>query len=601
MPGTDTTAGLLRRYRILGAVLLACALVLLAQLVLLQLVRGREYRRRALRQSVRMLWVPALRGMIYDRALTVIADNRPAFDLDVNVRELTARARTNVARRLAVILRQPESNLWVALRGGRNLPYEPVRVASDLSHDSMTRVAEQLSDLPAVEISVNPLRRYPQRGGASHAIGYVSKVPPEHPGLRAGQYSLNDRVGASGVERVCERVLHGINGKRLVQVDRASRLVDTIEQRPAIPGQNVMLTLDLRLQAVLETTFSNRMGAAVALDPNTGEILALVSSPGFDQNVFAGVVPPQTYRALLNDPQRPLVNRAIAGQYPLGSVFKLITSIAGLEYGVLTSNTVFYDQGIFTLGSMRVRNFHRLRHGAVDIYKALRVSCNTFFCTYAVPIGVHRLVAVAQQFHLGEKTGIELPDEKPGLLPDPWWKRTHLREPWFPGDTVNLSIGHGFLLVTPLQVACMVAAIATDGAWCAPRLVRGYEINHRLVRAQPPARAEVLPFRRETLAIVKRGMWEVVNDPQGSGRLAAVPGLVVAGKTGSAQTPAQTYGWFAGFAPFHEPKLVIAVVVEQAETGGKDAAPIARAGFATYFGIDLSRHTNRVTTASFSD
>ncbi len=601
MLGSNAQPALLRRYHVLSTTLIVCAVVLLAQLLWLQLVRGVDYRRRALRQSVRMLWVPALRGAMYDRTMTVIADNRPAFDLDVNVRELSPRARTNVTRHLAVILRQPESNVWAALRSKRHLPYEPVRVASDLSHDSMTRVAEQLGDLPAVELSVDPVRRYPQRGGACHAIGYVSKVPPNHPGLRAGQYSLNDRVGVSGIERVCERILHGVNGKRLVQVDRASRFVDTIEQRPPMPGQNVMLTLHMQLQSVLERAFSNRVGAAVALDPNNGEILALVSSPGFDQNMFAGPVTPERYGALLNDPRRPLLNRAIAGQYPLGSVFKLITAIAGLEYGVLTSNTVFYDQGIFELGGMRVRNFHRQRYGTVDLIKALRVSCNTFFCTYAVPIGVRRLVAVAQRFHLGEKTGIELPDEKAGLLPDPWWKRTHLREPWFPGDTVNLSIGHGFLLVTPLQVACMVAAIATDGGWCAPRLVRGYEINHRIVPAQPPARPEVLPFRRETLALVKRGMWEVVNHPQGSGRLAAVPGLAVAGKTGSALTPAQTFGWFAGFAPFNEPKLVIAVVVEQAETGGKDAAPIARAGFAAYFGIDLTRHTNHVTNASFSD
>ena len=601
MPGSDAPPGLARRYHVLSATLIVCALVLLAQLLWLQLVRGADYRRRSLRQSVRMLWVPALRGAMYDRTMTVIADNRPAFDLDVNVRELTPRARTNVARQLAVILRQPESNLWAALRGGHNLPYEPVRVAADLSHESMTRVAEQLSDLPAVALSVDPLRRYPQRGSAGHAIGYVSKVTPDHPGLRAGLYSLNDRVGVSGIERVCERILHGVNGKRLVQVDRASRFVDTIEQRPPMPGQNVMLTLHMPLQSVLEHAFSNRVGAAVALDPNTGEVLALVSSPGFDQNMFAGPVSPEKYAALLNDPRRPLLNRAIAGQYPLGSVFKLMTAIAGLEYGVLTSNTVFYDQGIFTLGSMRVRNFHRQRHGTVDLLKALRVSCNTFFCTYAVPIGVRRLVAVAQRFHLGAKTGIELPDEKAGVVPDPWWKRAHMREPWFPGDTVNLSIGHGFLLVTPLQVACMVAAIATDGGWCAPRLVRGYEMNHRIVPAQPPARPDVLPFRRETFALIKRGMWEVVNHPQGSGRLAAVPGLAVAGKTGSALTPTQTFGWFAGFAPFDQPKLVIAVVVEQAETGGKDAAPIARAGFAAYFGIDLAHQTNHTTSATFSD
>jgi penicillin-binding protein 2 len=204
-------------------------------------------------------------------------------------------------------------------------------------------------------------------------------------------------------------------------------------------------------------------------------------------------------------------------------------------------------------------------------------------------------------FHLGDKTGIELPEEAAGLLPDPIWKRSRLREPWFPGDTVNLSIGHGYLLVTPLQVAAMVAAIANGGVWYPPRLIRGYEINHRLVLAHPPAHGEFLPLTAGTLPLVQQGMWEVVNHPLGSGRLAAVPGLTVAGKTGSAQTPAQTYGWFVCYAPFHQPTIALAILVEHAETGGKDAAPIARNALAAYFNIDLSRHTNPAGITVFSD
>ncbi len=593
MPPLSEYQPLAWRYRVLLGIVGVCLTVLLAQLVLLQLVRGAHYRRIAARQSMRMLWVPALRGRIYDRNMQVLADNRPSFDIEVSPTELSARQRTNVVRALAVLLREPEANLWTNLQPHRYFAYQPARVARDISFGQMVRVAERLHALPAVDIAVNPVRRYLHGPHLGHVLGYVSTVYPEHPRLLSGEYSMNDVVGASGVERVCEDLLHGINGKKLVQVDRLARYVETKDVRPPVPGHDVILTLDSMLQATLADALSNRVGAAVALDARSGEVLALVSSPGFDPNSFVGGISAEAYAALRDDPRRPLVNRAIGGQYQLGSAFKPITAIAGLESDVISSNTIYHDAtGYFMYGSQRWYNFRRLPQGALNVALALRVSCNTFFCHFAPAIGVARLAMYARLFGFGERTGIEVPGEATGLVPDAGWKRMRYREAWFPGDTINFSIGQGYLLVTPLQVACMTAALANGGTWYPPSIIRGYIINRQTVMAKRVRAPVPTPVSRESLDLVRQGLWEVVNTRNGSGRLAYLERPVVAGKTGSAMIGPITYGWFTGFAPYDDPALVVTVMIEGAETGGRDAAPVARRAFAAYFDVDMQSLTN---------
>ncbi|MCX7846613.1 MAG: penicillin-binding protein 2 [bacterium] len=592
MPGAEVQPNG-RRYRVLLGLFLGSLVILLAQLIQLQLLRGSYYRRVAARQSLRMVWVPALRGRIYDRHMQVLADNRPAFDIEVSPTELSGRQQTNVVRALAALLQQPAEVLWSNLQPHRYFAYQPARVARDITHRQMLRVAERLHALPAVEVVVNPLRRYPHGAACGHVLGYVSSVPPDHPRLKSGEYSLNDVVGASGIERVCEEYLHGVNGKKLVQVDRRSRYVETKEVRPPIPGHDVILTIDATLQSVLAEALSNRVGAAVALDPRTGEVLAMVSSPGFDPNLFVGGISPAVFAALREDPLRPLLNRAIAGQYQLGSAFKPITAIAGIENDLITSTTVYYDiSGYFDYGAQRWYNFRRLRQGMLTLPEALRVSCNTFFCYFAPQIGVARLAMYARLFGLGDRTGIELPGEAAGLVPDAGWKRQRMHEPWYPGDTINFAIGQGYLLVTPLQVACMTAVIANRGTWYPPRIIRAYVINRQTVLARSTRAPVPVPVSQEAFALVRRGLWEVVNTRNGSGRLAYLERPVVAGKTGSAMVGPVTYGWFTGYAPADEPALVVTVLVEGAETGGRDAAPIARRAFAAYFDVDLLSLTN---------
>ena len=590
-----------RRYIVVLLSIAACFLGLLLQLFSLQIVKGNFYRHRLDRQSVRILWLPALRGKIFDRHMQLVADNRLAFDVDLMVSDLTARQRTNTVKTLAVLLRVPEGSIWSNIMPGTHFPYTPARVARDLPFPQMLHVAERLTEMPGVDLAVNPVRVYPFGASACHAIGYVGCVPTNHPKLLSGEYTINDLVGMNGIEKVCEDVLHGSNGERIVQVDRASRFVETLDQRLPVRGQDIMLTLDMKLQRVLEQAFSNRPGAAAAVDPRSGEVLALVSSPGFDINTFVGGVSVSSYRALLADAAKPLMNRSTHGQYQLGSVFKLITSIAALEGGVLTPTTVFNDTGRFELGSMTVHNFGNHHYGPINIIDALRVSCNAFFCTYSVPVGVTRLVGYGNLFRLGTLTGIEIGEAK-GILPNPGWKRAQRHLPWCDGDTVNLSIGQGDLLVTPIQVACMVAAIANGGVWCQPYLLSN-TFNGCTPIMVPLRRSSVpIPLQATTLATVHQGMWEVVNGHQGSGRLARLPTPVAAGKTGSAKlTKELTYGWFAGYAPFDDPQIAIAIVVENAETGGKDAAPIFRQAVASYFNVALNVSSNAVDHSHITD
>ena len=574
--------------------------IIAAQLVFLQIVKGNYFRNKASNQSVRKLWAPALRGAIFDKNGVLLAGNRPSFDIDVNVDNLTKKQTTNLVKQLSVLLRTEKNILWRRLDPKKRLPYTAARIAQDVSFSNIVRVAEILNEIPEIDIRVRPMRYYPEAELASHILGYVGKIPPNHPKLLSRQYSLHDKVGVSGIELICENLLHGKNGKKIVQVDRSSKFVETLDYVPPVQGQDIILTIDAELQKTIESAFSNKLGAAVAINPNNGEILALVSSPGFNPEIFAGIVSPSAYNDLMTDKKKPLFNRAISSAYTLGSVFKIITAIAGLESGVINSNTVFHDSGVYRLGKMKVRNFHNHNYGTMKLPYALRVSCNTFFCNYSTQIGIKNLANYASLFGFGKKTGIELPAETAGLLGSRSWKRKYKHLPWFPGDTVNLSIGHGFLIVTPIQVANMIAAVANGGILHQPHLIAGYSFGGIFSPAKNISPGVPLPINKENLDIVRKGLWEVVNTENGTGKRCKIPGITIAGKTGSALLENETLAWFAAYAPFDKPEIAIAVIVEKGTTGGRDAAPIAKAAFAEYFGIDLNQETNIINNTKIS-
>ncbi|MCK5853077.1 penicillin-binding protein 2 [bacterium] len=586
------------RYVFLAALIGLIFSIIAGQLLYLQIVKGEYFRKKSSNQSVRKLWVPALRGSIYDRNGVIIAGNKPAFNLDVNVDDLTKRQITNLVKQLSSMLRKPEKSVWARLNPKKRLPYTDARLVENISFSNVVRVVERLNEIPEVKIRVRPLRDYPNGNFASHIIGYMGKIMPNHPKLLSREYSMHDRVGVSGIESICENILHGRNGKKIVQVDRSSKYVETLDYLPSVPGHNVILTIDSELQKAIEKAMSNKVGSAVAVNPKNGEILALVSTPGFDPSIFASTISVKDYKTLISDKRRPLFNRAISSRYTLGSVFKIITAIAGLESNILTPDTVFHDPGIFRLGKMRVRNYHNHNYGSMGVAYALRVSCNTFFCTYAIKIGVKNIANYARLFGFGKKTGVELPSESSGLLGDRMWKRKTKNLPWYPGDTVNLSIGHGYLIVTPIQVASMIAAVANGGIRHQPYIISGYSFEGNFTPANNEKKSIPIPIRKKNMDVIRKGLWEVTNTKNGTGRRCEVPGIVIAGKTGSAKLNNQTLAWFAAFAPFENPEIAIAVIVEDATTGGRDAAPVAQAAFIEYFGADAENVTNNNQEAS---
>ncbi len=566
-------------------------LIVVGQLFFLQIIKGSYYKDKSSTQRLRRVWEPALRGKILDKNLNVLAENRSSFNIDIRISEISTprntKTLTNVIKKLTNLLGVSEEKMWINIGPRKHFPYAPARVAPDISFSQLARVAERLNELPGVELATTPVRYYPAGEFVCHFIGYVRKIFPKHPKLLSGEYYIHDRVGISGIEKACENVLHGKNGKKLVQVNYASHFVEVVDELPPVPGHDVILTIDLELQKVFAKELEGKKGAAVAVDPRNGEVLAIVSSPGFDPNIFVGTLPFKDYLVLKNNKDKPLFNRAVTGKYPPGSIFKLMTAMAGLEANIIYPDTIYHDTGSLKLGKVTVRNFHNFKYGDINLDEALRVSCNTFFCFFSLKIGARNIAAVARQFGFGKKTGIELPAESAGTLPDPSWKRKFRKTPWYPGDTMNLSIGHGFLEVTPLQIACMTAAIANDGMWYPPRIIKNYRISGNYVPATKARTPIPIPLKKEFFQTIKKGMWEVVNMPNGSGRRAALPNLVIAGKTGSAEIRKDmTYAWFTGFAPFENPKLAIAIVVEDAETGGRDAAPIAKEAFKAYFNVE---------------
>jgi penicillin-binding protein 2 len=426
---------------------------------------------------------------------------------------------------------------------------------------------------------------YPRDGLAAHILGYVSQVSEtELNTAEFAKYSQGDTVGKFGLERQYNDVLTGVDGQRRVVVDVVGREREVLESKEAIPGQNLQLTIDLDLQAAAEIALDGRRGAAVALDPRTGEVLAMVSRPAFDPNVF-GRLRKADWDAVLNNPYNPMLNRAIQGRYAPGSTFKPIVAIAGLETGTITeSDTVNCGKVVNWYG----RPFHcHSTHGTVGLHTSLVQSCDIYYYSLGNKLGIDTIAQYAQLSGLGEKTGIDLPGESEGLMPNSKWKLRTQRERWYPGETISVAIGQGAVEVTPLQLAASIGGLSVGGKWFQPHLVK-------LAAAPEPQR--VGKWDPLNVAKVVSGMYGVVNEG-GTGTAAAIPGVTVSGKTGSAQRISnelvkknaalakemQDNGWFVGFAPRDNPEIVVAVLVEAGLHGGLASAPISRDIMKAYF------------------
>lgn len=546
----------------LRAWLLAAIGLLVLRLAHLQLLHGARYRQLAEQNRMRLVPEQAPRGLIVDRRGRVLAGNQTVFRLAIvpqDVEDFSA-----VLTRLGPYVRRSPEQLREAFRSARSLAFLPATVVSRVPKEAALRVEEARWRLPGVLVKPETVRRYPMDQTAAHVLGYLSEPTAEElPVLKAYGVRQTSLVGRMGLERALDHVLRGRPGGVMVEVNNRARQVRVMGRRSPEAGARVTLTLDGSLQSLIEQAFGTQPGAAVALDPQTGEVLAMVSVPAFAPEVFASLEMPGI-RRLLNDPGAPLMNRTTMGVYQPGSIMKLITAAAALEHGVLTPSTRIACPGAVTIGDRVFHCWNRDGHGALSLTEALMQSCNVFFIQAGRRLGPARLLAAMERVGLSHRTGWML-EEQPGHLP-----RRRLTE----GEVGLLAIGQGEILITPLQAAIMAAAFANGGVVVEPWVVSA-------VGERPASRP---PFRRrlgwpaEILEVVRGGMREVVRNPTGTGIRALSPRVSVAGKTGTAQTGPETppHGWFVGFCPVDHPRVAVAVVTEHGGSGGELPAEITR-------------------------
>ncbi|HEX2333349.1 MAG TPA: penicillin-binding protein 2 [Burkholderiales bacterium] len=588
------------RVGIAGVAMLVAFGILLARFFFLQVVQHDHYRAKAEDNRISIVPVAPNRGLIIDRNGVVVARNYSGYTLEIFPRrvksvedtidqlseliEITPKDRARF-KRLAVETRNPES-----------LP-----IRTRLSDEEVAKFAANRFRYDGVEIKARLFRQYPSGDVGSHVIGYMGRITQadlaalEQEGVDAN-YRGTDYIGKSGVEATYERELHGTTGFEQVEIDAAGRGIRTLSHTPAVSGHNVMLTLDMRLQRVAENAFGSRRGALVAIEPGTGAVLALVSKPGFDLNLFVDGIDPQAWTELNNSPDRPLNNRAIAGVYPPGSTFKPFMALAALELGKRRPSSTIHDPGYFVFGDRRFRDSKPGGHGVVDLHKSIVVSSDTYYYMLANDMGIDAIAGFMKQLGLGSPTGIDLQGEAAGVLPSPEWKMKRFRRPeqqrWYPGETISIGIGQGYNAYTPIQLAQAMATVAANGAMYRPRVVGHIENPRTRERRsfQPELNSQV-PLRREWVDFVKRAMGGVNKEGTGA-RAFAKAEYTSGGKTGTAQVIGMKQGekydeakvserhrdhsLFIAFAPLDNPIIALAVIVENGGFGARAAAPISR-------------------------
>jgi len=578
-----------RRLRRFSALILLLLGVLLLRLWYLQVVQGDYYRELSEHNRTRVEFIKPLRGLIYDRNGIPLVRNVPSFDIAVVPEDLPRDGK--VLERLSRLLDVPLEEMQARIRQARHRrPFEPVKIKENADWKEVAQVEARRMDLPGVRVEVEALRHYPYGRLAAHVLGYVGKITQAQ--LQSPVYAALPReslVGQYGVEKVYDQLLMGRPGKKIIEVNALGREIRVLGKQDPVPGKDLYLTLDFPLQKTAEAALGDRAGAVVALDPKTGEILALASHPAFDPNWFPRGISPQQWQRLSGDPSAPFTNRAIQAQYPPGSVFKLVVAAAGLETGEIQPHHRILCTGALRFGNRNFRCWLEGGHGWVNLYRALVESCDVYFYELGRRLGVDTIAEYAHRLGLGSPTRIPLAPEKHGLIPTRAWKERVKGEPWYPGETLSVAIGQGYVLVTPIQLAALAAALGNPG----------HRHPLRIVMEPPDARApsvdpddepgNPVPLQAQTLAFLRRALRGVVKDPRGTGWAARSPVVEIGGKTGTAQVVAlrdrrdrtlprhqRDHAWFIALAPVEQPRIAVAVLVEHGGHGGTAAAPIAR-------------------------
>ncbi len=595
----DTELDLYRlrlRLAVAMALVIVCFGLLIGRFVYLQVYRYADFHAQAEDNRIALVPAPPARGLIFDRNGVLLAENVSAYTLELSPRRAAGLDDTIAALSgIVEITPRDRQRFRRLLEDSRSADSVPLKVR--LTDEEVARLAANRFRFPGVEISARLFRNYPLGETAAHVVGYIGRISPDDKRRLDEQellsnYAGSTHIGKVGVEASYESALHGHVGFDEVEVSAGGRIVRRLSRKPPVPGSNLVLSIDIRLQRLAEQLYGERRGALVAIEPKTGDVLAFVSRPSFDPNLFVDGIDTQTWQALNEDPDTPLMNRPLRGTYPPGSTYKPFMALAALMSGARTPQDTISDPGYFQLGNHRFRDSKPSGHGTVDLRKSIVVSSDTYYYKVAYDMGVDRIHDFMKPWGFGQLTGIDLEHENAGVLPSSQWKLKRFRQKWFPGETPSIGIGQGYNSFTILQLAHATATLANDGIVMRPHLVQAIEdpVTHEK-RRTVPSESYRIDLRRDYLDLVKSALVDV--NRFGTGRVAfANTGYVAAGKTGTAQVIGikqgerydarriaerhRDHSLFMAFAPVENPKIAVAIIVENGGFGAQAAAPIAR-------------------------
>jgi len=592
-----------KRFRYLTFFIVVVLSLLILRLWFLQVIHGPIYRIKSEKNRIHLENIPPFRGMIFDRNGDLLVDNYPSYNLFIIPEEI--KNSDHIIQSLHNLIDLPKDYLQDKMKNLRSRnPFKPLLIQKNISRDALAIIETNLFNLPGVRIQVSPQRYYIYGDFASHVVGYLGEINERQ--LLSGEYPnarTGDLIGIYGVEGNWQNYLTGVSGGRQVEVDAAGRKLRVISKRQPFPGLNLGLTIDRKLQLLADKSLSGKKGAIVAMNPNTGEILAMASSPGFDPNLFIKGMDQPFWRRLVDSKDYPLQNRAISGQYPPGSTLKIIIALAAMEEGIITPEEEIVCTGRYQVGNRTYRCWRKNGHGKVNLHRALVESCDTYFYKAGRELGIDRIFSYARMCGLGIKTGIDLAYEKPGLTPSSQWKMDKIGIPWQQGETVTVAIGQSYTLVTPVQMASMISAIFNGGNIYKPKVVNWVGKGEKKSSEFIPTQIGKIKYAEEHINLIKNGLIGAVNESQGTGSRARHPKILVAGKTGTAQVIAldaekelgkeeeipvkfRDHAWFIAIAPADKPQLALAILIENGGHGGSAAAPIAGEMFKFFFGKD---------------
>ena len=590
-----------KRLKTLTLFVLIVVGVLFVRLWFLQIISGATYRRKSESNRIDLRDILPVRGMVFDRNGELLVDNRASFAVGVipeDIKNLDGLI-DDISRLIEIDSLSAKKTINEGLR--RN-PFNPVYIKKGLTRDELARIETNIFHMPGVIIEVKPKRHYIYGPFASHLIGYLGEIDKEQ--LNKEGYKRNkigDFVGKFGVEKKWQRYLNGVRGGQQIEVDAAGRRLRVLYQKAAEPGFNVYLTIDKDLQMLAEYSLENRAGAIVAMNPMTGEVLAMASRPSFNPNDFATGMDEKVWKRLVSNLRFPLQNRVISGQYPPGSLFKIAVAIAGLEEGVIDPNEKIFCGGSYSFRGRAYRDWKEEGHGYVDLHRALVESCDVYFYKMGQKIGIDTIARYAKSLGFGSKTNLQLGDEKEGLIPNRAWKLRRWHVPWQEGETLSVAVGQSFALVTPIQMVRFVSALFNGGVLFKPQVTKWIEKENkeRIFKFKPNSLRR-WSIKKENMELIKKALVGVVNEPHGTGKRAKFDQIRVAGKTGTAQVIAlpeerelarekdvpykfRDHAWFVAVAPAENPAIALAVLIEHSGTGGGVAAPIAKKILECYF------------------